>query len=130
MSSKHLKTLFTLLIFTASLLVGIKIFVMVADFYHRQPDTKSDTCLMQNYDELNQISNELEARRVEIETKTDVLNALSAEIDDKLEMLQQAEDNFLQMIKTHNDNLQNNVSVTTDAETETVIIEIGNTDEQ
>lgn len=54
---------------------------------------------MQNYDELNQISNELEARRLEIETKTDVLNALSAEIDDKLEMLQQAEDNFLQMIK-------------------------------
>lgn len=130
MSAKHLKTLFTLLIFTASLLVGIKIFVIVADFYHRQPEIKPDTCLMQNYDELNQISNELEARRLEIETKTDVLNALSAEIDDKLEMLQQAEDNFLQMIKTHNDNLQNNVSVTTDAETETVIIEIGNTDEQ
>ena len=130
MSAKHFKILFILLIFTASLLVGIKTFVIIADIYHnKQADIKSDNCLMQNYDELNQISNELEARRLEIETKTDVLNALSAEIDDKLEMLQQAEDNFLQMIKTHNDNLQNNVSVTTDVETETVIIEIGNTDE-
>ncbi|MBQ8785718.1 MAG: hypothetical protein IJZ59_06750 [Alphaproteobacteria bacterium] len=129
MSSKHLKILFVLLIFTASLLVGIKTFVIIADLYHKNPNVAADSCLMQNYDELNQISNELEARRLELETKTDVLNALSAEIDDKLEMLQQAENNLLHLIQTHNNSLQNDVSVTTDAETETVIIEIGNTDE-
>lgn len=108
MPSRSKSLLFFTLIIVSTLLIIIKA-GNIWHFFNKEnflPQTKENASFNQTVqlnDEAGKIQDSLNRQRHEIEIQTAELKALSAEIDDKLEALRQAEENILRLIEQKED---------------------------
>ena len=101
MPSRSKSILFYALILTAAALMMIKT-AHIWRFFEPETEDKTETSfrfVLPADEETRRIREDLARQRREIEIQTAELKALSAEIDDKLESLREAEENILRLIR-------------------------------
>lgn len=101
MPSRSKSILFYALILTAAALMIIKA-AHIWRFFAPETEDKTETSfrfVLPADEETRRIQEDLARQRREIEIQTAELKALSAEIDDKLESLREAEENILRLIR-------------------------------